>query len=249
MNILVSNDDGVLAPGIATLYKHLSKAHNVVVIAPDRNKSGASNALTLDRPLEIHTHANGFNGVNGTPTDCVHLGVAGLLDFEPDIVVSGINAGANLGDDVLYSGTVAAAMEGRHLAYPPIAVSATSYMPEHFDTAAQVVVKLLDEIDQLSISPRTVLNVNVPDIPYAELKGQQVTRCGHRSFAGEPEKSVDPRGKERFWIAGVGEVLDNTPGTDFYAVEHNYVSITPLHADMTRSAELDILEGWLEKQV
>lgn len=249
MNILISNDDGVYAPGLAVLAEELMAAgHTCTVIAPDRNRSAASNSLTLDRPLEAIKHSSGFYGINGTPTDCVHLGVSGAFtDAQvPDIVVSGINAGANLGDDVIYSGTVAAAMEGRHLRLPPIAVSCCDFHPSHYRTAALVVAELLKNIELLHVAPRTVINVNVPDVPYEELKGMEITRLGHR-YAGEPPLSVlDPRGKERFWIAAAGPAADAGEGTDFNAVANHRVSITPLQIDMTQHQALNALKGWLE---
>lgn len=249
MNILISNDDGVYAPGLAVLAKVLIAAgHNCTVIAPDRNRSGASNSLTLDRPLEAIKHSSGFFGVNGTPTDCVHLGVSGFFSdgVIPDIVVSGINNGANLGDDVIYSGTVAAAMEGRHLKLPAIAVSTVDFHPKHFQTAAHVVADLLTRIEQLNVPARTVLNVNVPDLPIAALKGIRIARLGHR-FAGEAPISIrDPRGRERFWIAAAGPAADAGEGTDFHAVANGYASITPLQIDMTNYSTLDSVANWLE---
>ncbi|MGB0466159.1 MAG: 5'/3'-nucleotidase SurE [Pontibacterium sp.] len=246
MKVLISNDDGVFAPGLSALAAGLEQCHQTQVVAPDRNRSGASNSLTLDRPLEAFCHESGFVGVNGTPTDCVHLGISGIFDIEPEIVVSGINAGANLGDDVLYSGTVAAATEGRHLKYPPIAVSVASHHPQHFETAAEIVRLLLEGIHQVNLAPRTVLNVNVPDLPLDQIQGIHVTRLGHRSLADKPVKSTDPRGFERYWIAGVGEVLDREPGTDFFAIEQGFVSITPLQLDMTQYDGMDNLGSWLE---
>jgi 5'-nucleotidase len=245
--ILISNDDGVHAPGIAALASALSKDHQVQVIAPDRNRSAASNSLTLDMPLEPLTHHNGFISLNGTPTDCVHVGVAGTFGFTPDIVVSGINAGANLGDDVVYSGTVAAAMEGRSLKLPPIAVSLASSQPEHYDTAAEIVRQMVTSVGQLNLASRTVLNINVPDLPLSEVKGVHVTRLGHREAAGEPVATVDPRGCTRYWVAGAGKPLDKEPGTDFYAVEEGFVSVTPIQLDMTQYSGMDNLGAWLEE--
>jgi 5'-nucleotidase len=244
--ILVSNDDGVFAPGIAALEKAMSQIANATVVAPDRNRSGASNALTLDRPVEAHTLENGFISLNGTPTDCVHMGISGLFGDKPDIVVSGINAGANLGDDVLYSGTVAAAMEGRALPYPPIAVSLASHYPKHYETAAEIVKTIVQNIASLELPPRTVLNVNVPDLPLDEIKGIHLTRLGHRAAAGIPEAATDPRGKIRYWVAGAGDAVDKDEGTDFYAIEQGYVSITPLHIDMTLYSSMEHLGEWLE---
>jgi len=249
MKILISNDDGVYAPGLSALAHALADLGEILVVAPDRNRSGASNSLTLDRPLEVFQHENGFIGVNGTPTDCVHLGCSGVLGIEPDIVVSGINAGPNLGDDVLYSGTVAAAMEGRHMKYPAIAISSSSFHPQHYAVAAQIAKDLVANIKQLNLAPRTVLNVNVPDSPADQIEGVHVTRLGHRSTADKPIATEDPRGKVRYWVAGAGPAADREPGTDFYAIEEDYVSITPLHVDMTDYSGMDNLGEWLETRL
>lgn len=246
MKILISNDDGVYAPGLAELAKALAPLGEILVVAPDRNRSGASNSLTLDRPLEAFEHENGFIGINGTPTDCVHLGSSGVFGFEPDIVISGINAGPNLGDDVIYSGTVAAAMEGRHLRFPAIAISSGDFHPNYYAAAAQVAKDLVENIQHLNVAPRTVINVNVPDCPIDEFNGIHVTRLGHRSAAGKPMASEDPRGKVRYWIAGAGPAADAGPGTDFFALQEKCVSITPLHADMTQYSGMDNLGDWLE---
>lgn len=246
MNILISNDDGVYAPGLAALAKELASIGEVLVVAPDRNRSGASNSLTLDRPLEAFRHENGFIGINGTPTDCVHLGSSGIFGMKPDIVVSGINAGPNLGDDVIYSGTVAAAMEGRHLRLPAVAISSGNFHPEHYDSAAKVAREVVEKILQLNVAPRTVLNINVPDRAYDDLEGVHVTRLGHRSCADMPIEAEDPRGKVRYWIAGAGPAAEAGPGTDFYALDQGYVSITPLHVDMTQYSGMDNVADWLE---
>jgi len=245
-NILISNDDGVFAPGLAALANALSEVASIQVVAPDRNRSGASNALTLDRPVDAHRHDNGFVSLSGTPTDCVHMGVSGLFGAVPDIVVSGINAGANLGDDVIYSGTVAAAMEGRSLGLPPIAVSLAGHYPKHYETAAAIAKTIVENVSSLGLPARSVLNVNVPDRPLSDIQGIHITRLGHRAAAGKPESSKDPRGKVRYWVAGAGDALDNAPGTDFYAVEHGFVSITPLHIDMTFYPGMERLGDWLE---
>lgn len=244
MNILISNDDGVFAPGIEALAAALETVGEIHVVAPERDRSGASNSLTLDRPLELRTLANGFISINGAPADCVHLGTSGLFDHDPEIVVSGINRGANLGDDVLYSGTVAAAMEGRYLHYPSIAMSLVG--DRYYDTAAEVARLLVQQIAQLNVASRTVLNVNVPDVPLAELKGIHVTRLGHRQLSATPVRHVDPRGKERFWIAASGEAADAGPGTDFFAIKEGCVSVTPIQMDMTQYGEFDNLGSWLE---
>lgn len=246
MRLLLSNDDGVGAPGLEAMAKELAKIADIRVVAPDRDHSGASNSLTLTRPLHPVRLSNDFIAVDGTPTDCVHLGLNLLYPDEIDRVISGINTHANLGDDVLYSGTVAAAMEGRFLRLPPIAVSLVNYGQYHYDTAARVVRELLEKLKPLQVSPRTILNINVPDLPYEELRGIQVTRLGHRAKGGSPQKILDPRGKVRYWIAAAGEGEDAGPGTDFHAVRHNYVSVTPLQVDMTRYEAFAELGRWLE---
>ncbi|MDE1165958.1 MAG: 5'/3'-nucleotidase SurE [Pseudomonas sp.] len=246
MRILISNDDGVAAPGLAALYGALADYAECTVIAPDQDKSGASSSLTLDRPLHPQTLANGFISLNGTPTDCVHLGLNGLLAFEPDLVVSGINLGANLGDDVLYSGTVAAALEGRFLGRTSFAFSLLSRQPENLATAAWFARRLVEAHDRLDLPPRTVLNVNIPNLPLERIKGIQLTRLGHRARAAAPTRMVDPRGKEGYWIAVAGDAEDGGPGTDFHAVMQGYVSVTPLQLDRTFNEAFSSLEGWLE---
>ena len=246
MRILISNDDGVTAPGLAALYGALADYAECVVIAPEQDKSGASSSLTLDRPLHPHTLANGFISINGTPTDCVHLGIHGLLEQQPDMVVSGINLGANLGDDVLYSGTVAAALEGRFLDRPSFAFSLVSRQVDNLPTAAFFARKLLEAHASLDLPPRTVLNVNIPNLPLDKIRGIQLTRLGHRARAAAPVRVVDPRGKAGYWIAAAGDVEDGGPGTDFHAVMQGYVSITPLQLDRTFGDGFKHLNGWLE---
>jgi 5'-nucleotidase len=246
MRILISNDDGVMAPGIAALHDALHDYAECVVIAPSEDKSGASSSLTLDRPLHPATLPNGFIGLNGTPTDCVHLGLNALLDPVPDMVVSGINLGANLGDDVLYSGTVAAALEGRFLSKPAFAFSLLSRQPTNLPTAAYFARKLVEAHERLALPPRTVLNVNVPNLPLEHIRGVQLTRLGHRARAAAPVKQLNPRGKEGYWISVSGDAEDGGPGTDFHAVMQGYVSITPLQLDRTFHEAFDSLGGWLE---
>jgi len=246
MKLLLSNDDGVNAEGLHCLADELSKIADVHVVAPDRDHSGASGSLTLSRPLKVSTLKNGFKCVDGTPTDSVHVGVSALYAGQVERVVSGINTHENLGDDVLYSGTVAAAIEGRFLEKPAIAVSLVSRDQGHYETAARVVREIIERGD-MSLSPRTILNVNVPDLPYAQIKGIQITRLGHRAKGQPPEQFSDPRGKERLWISTAGEGDDAGPGTDFYAVAHDYVSITPVQVDMTRHSALPDLQRWLEE--
>jgi 5'-nucleotidase len=246
MKILVSNDDGFLAPGINTLVKVLKEIGEVTVVAPDRNRSGASNSLTLDNPLRMTTAENGFINVNGTPTDCVHLAVTGLLKEMPDIVVSGINEGSNLSDDVLYSGTVAAATEGRFLGLSSIAISLAGPKCQHYDTAAQIAKQLVLKLCKDPLPKDTILNVNVPDLPLKEIRGFQVTRLGTRHIAEPTIKAVDPRGRKIFWIGQPGPEEDAGPGTDFYAVNMGYVSITPLHLDLTHYKVFEQLSGWVK---
>lgn len=246
MRILISNDDGVMAPGLVALHGALAGYAECVVIAPDQDKSGASSSLTLDRPLHPHTLDNGFVSLNGTPTDCVHLGLNGLLPDQPDMVVSGINLGANLGDDVLYSGTVAAALEGRFLQRPSFAFSFLSRQVDNLATAAHFARLLVEAHERLDLPPRTVLNVNIPNLPLAHVRGIQLTRLGHRTRAAAPVRVVDPRGKAGYWIAAAGDAEDGGPGTDFHAVMQGYVSITPLQLDRTYQDGFNSLNAWLE---
>ncbi|AOY88126.1 5'/3'-nucleotidase SurE [Marinobacter salinus] len=245
MRILLSNDDGVHSPGLIALYEGLEGLGDLEVVAPDRDHSGASNSLTLNRPLTVEQHPNGFRSIDGTPTDCVHLAVNGLFREPFDRVVSGINTHANLGDDIIYSGTVAAATEGRHLGLPAIAVSLVNDGHFHYETAARVVRVLLESERPLVLGPRSILNVNVPDVPWDELAGFRVTRLGHRERAEGAVPMTCPRGKERYWIGAAGEGGDAGPGTDFHAVREGYVSITPVHIDMTRHDVLSSLREWV----
>lgn len=244
MKILLSNDDGFLAPGLNLLAKVLAEIADITVVAPDRNRSGASNSLTLDNPLRMMVAENGFISVNGTPTDCVHLAVTGLLKEMPDMVVSGINEGSNLSDDVLYSGTVAAATEGRFLGLPSIAVSLLGPKCQHYDTAGQIAKILVQRLEADPLPADTILNVNVPDLPLSELKGFEVTRLGTRHIAEPTIKTVDPRGRRIYWIGQPGPEQDAGPGTDFYAVNSGYVSVTPLHLDLTHYKVFEQLSGW-----
>jgi 5'-nucleotidase len=246
MHVLVSNDDGYQAAGIVHLARALAEHVRVTVVAPNRNRSGASNSLTLERPLRINTADNGFIYVDGTPTDCVHVAITGLLDSEPDMVVSGINSGANLGDDVLYSGTVAAAMEGRFLGKPALAISLAATRPTHFEAAAQVAVRLVRALDSHPLPSDFILNVNVPDRPRSELGEFQTTRLGFRHKAEPVIKAQDPRGRSIYWVGSAGPEQDAGPGTDFYAVNHGQVSVTPIQVDLTRYNALDTVAGWLQ---
>ncbi|ANO51096.1 5'/3'-nucleotidase SurE [Woeseia oceani] len=247
MKILVSNDDGYLATGINTLAEALAEVGEVVVVAPDRNHSGASNSLTLHSPLRIHKVRDNCYCVNGTPSDSVHLALSGYLDFEPDIVVSGINHGANLGDDVIYSGTVAAAMEGRFLGFPAVALSMVGPRATHFATAAQIACELVKRLERETLAPDTILNVNVPDLPYSALAGVQSTRLGFRHRSEPLIKSRDPHGRTIYWIGPAGDGQDAGPGTDFEAIEQGYVSVTPLKVDLTRHDAVGPLQDWLNR--
>jgi len=246
MKILISNDDGVHAPGLAALANALEKIADVIVVAPDRNRSGVSNSLSLEHPLRIITTSTGYYSVTGTPTDCVHIAVTGLLKEMPDMVVSGINEGSNLSDDVLYSGTVAAATEGRFLGLPSIAISLAGPRCEHYDTAALVAKILVERLKETPLTSETILNVNVPDLPFSELKGIQVTRLGTRHVAEPTIKALDPRGRKIYWIGPPGLEQDAGPGTDFYAVNSGFVSVTPLHIDLTHYKMLDELSTWVQ---
>lgn len=245
MKILVSNDDGVLAPGIKILANELASIADIKVVAPDRNRSGASNSLTLTRPLRVRELDNGHYSVEGTPTDCVHLALTGFLEPGIDMVVSGINDGANLGDDILYSGTVAAAMEGRSLGYPAIAVSMVGETIKHYSTGAAIAKQLVMQLQHQSLPSQTILNVNVPDLPLHEINGMQVTRLGTRHAAEPMVKELDPRGRVMYWVGPPGPEADAGVGTDFHAINNGYVSITPLHLDMTNYQLFDKLSNWL----
>ena len=249
MRILLSNDDGYLAPGLACLVEALRPLGHVDVVAPERDRSGASNSLTLTRPLRAHRAGNGFLYVDGTPTDCVHLAITGLLEYEPDIVVSGINHGGNLGDDVIYSGTVAAAMEGRFLGLPAIAVSMSGSSGNNFPTAAGVVIRLLRQLQREPLPADTILNVNVPDVPPGMIAGYEATRLGRRHKAEPVVRSADPQGNAIYWVGAPGAEADAGPGTDFHAIRRNCVSITPLQVDLTRYAALDQVASWLDRWI
>jgi len=245
MRLLLSNDDGVHAPGIEALYEALAKVAEVRVIAPDRNCSGASNSLTLHNPLRMHRLPNGFYSLNGTPTDCVNLGTNSPIADEVDIVVSGINDGPNMGDDVLYSGTVAAAMEGRFMGFPAIAVSMGSRGHDYYETAARVVAELVASMADKPLRLDTILNINVPAVPYEQLKGTRVTRLGRRHRADTMVRERDPFGREIYWYGPIGKHQDDADDTDFAAVQQGYVSITPLSLDMTAKRHQDTLTEWL----
>jgi 5'-nucleotidase len=245
LKILVSNDDGYLARGINALADALSGIADVTVVAPDRNHSGASNSLTLHSPLRVHKVEEKRYFVNGTPSDCVHLALSGFLDEDPDIVVSGINHGANLGDDVIYSGTVAAAMEGRFLGLPAIAVSLVGRHASHFDTAARVAADLVTKLQDDPLPNDIMLNVNVPDVAFDELTGLESTRLGFRHRSEPLVKQKDPHGRSIYWIGPAGEGQDAGAGTDFEAIERRAVAVTPIKIDLTRHEMLPNLKDWL----
>jgi len=247
MRILVSNDDGYFAPGIEILAQTLSHVADITVVAPERDRSGASNSLTLDRPLFLRRAPNGFYFVNGTPTDCVHLAVTGMLDIVPDMVVSGINHGANMGDDTIYSGTVAAATEGYLLGIPSLAVSLTSKAAAHLDSAAQIALDIVQRFQRQSFAEPVLLNINVPDLPLSELRGNRVTRLGKRHKAEGVVKSVNPRNETVYWVGAAGGAQDAGAGTDFHAVDNGFVSITPLQIDLTHAAQMARLARWFEE--
>jgi 5'-nucleotidase len=248
VKILVSNDDGYRAEGIRRLRDALATLAEVTIVAPDRNKSGASNSLTLDVPLRVFEAEPGVYFVPGTPTDCVHLAISGLFDFEHDMVVSGVNDGPNLGDDVLYSGTVAAAIEGRFLGLPTIAVSLCTGGGSggHFETGAEVARRLVAQLLQRPLEPSLILNVNVPDVPFAELRGFRASRLGYRHRSEAVMRAQDPRGRPVYWVGPAGPEQEAGPGTDFDTVAHGFVSVTPLQVDLTRHAVLPVLSSWLD---
>jgi len=245
MRILLSNDDGYFSPGITLLAEMLAPLAEITVVAPERDRSGSSNSLTLDRPLTVRRSQGRFYYVNGTPTDCVHLAVTGLLKELPDIVISGVNHGANMGDDTIYSGTVAAATEGFLLGIPSIAISLVTGGGDHFRTAGRVAMELVSRFQRKPLGQPVLLNVNVPDVEYAALSGFQVTRLGKRHKAEAVVKSTTPRGETVYWVGAAGGAQDAGEGTDFHAIAANRVSITPLQMDLTRYAQLESVSTWL----
>src|SRR5881394_2546391 len=247
MRILLSNDDGYFAPGLAALAEGLEGLGEITVVAPERDRSGASNSLTLDRPLQIRRAHNGFQYVNGTPTDCVHMAVTGILDFEPDVIVSGINSGSNMGDDTLYSGTVAAATEGYLLGIPSIAVSLVGTEFEHYATAARVACSLVERLERAPFGAPVLLNVNVPDVPFEDIAGMEVTRLGRRHKAQPVVKGQNPRGETVYWVGQAGAAREAGPGTDFHALERGAVSVTPLQVDLTYANQIGVVGEWIAK--
>jgi len=246
VRILLSNDDGYFAPGLMLLAEVLAPLADVTVVAPERDRSGSSNSLTLDRPLSVRKAQNGFFFVNGTPTDCVHIAVTGLLPQLPDVIISGINYGANVGDDTIYSGTVAAATEGFLLGIPSIAVSLVAEGGGHLRTAGRVAAELVARLQKQPLPQPALLNINVPDIEYERLNGFSVTRLGKRHKAEPVIKSTTPRGDVVYWIGAAGAAQDAGEGTDFHAIAANRVSITPLQMDLTRYPQLEAVGAWLE---
>ncbi len=245
MHLLLSNDDGYQAPGLVALAQSLREIAKISVVAPHIDRSAASNSLTLQMPLRANEVEADWYRVDGTPTDCVHLGLTGLLQDEPDMVVAGINCGPNLGDDVIYSGTVAAAIEGRHLGFPAVAVSINSFQAEHFSTAAIVTRNIVQQLINKPLPKDTILNVNVPDVPLADIRGVQTTRLGNRHKSEPAVEAKDPRGKTIYWVGAAGPEQDAGPGTDFHAVSENYVSVSPIHVDLTKYNSIDVISRWL----
>ncbi len=246
MRILLSNDDGYQAKGLRLLAQGLADLAEVVIVAPDRNRSGASNSLTLDTPLRVEQVSDNVYYVNGTPTDCVHVAITGLLDIEPDMVISGINHGANLGDDVLYSGTVAAAMEGRFLGLPALAVSLVIDQGQHFSSAIACVRRMLQRFGSDPLPKDTILNINVPDLPEHQIQGIAATRLGFRHKSEPAVTAFDPKGNVVYWVGPAGAGQDAGPGTDFHAIAKSRISVTPIKIDLTDHAGLEYLASWLE---
>lgn len=247
MNILLTNDDGYLAPGIQQLFALLKQHHHVTIVAPDRERSAASNSLSLTKPLRIVYQQDNVLAIDGTPTDCVHLGLGGILKHKIDLVISGINRGANVGDDVHYSGTVAAAMEGRFLGLPAIAVSLLNNQSTDFSSAAKVVLDLVEKINNCPIEETTILNVNIPNVDYDKINAIEITRTGSRHPSQPIVADKDPRGYKCYWVGAPGKANDVSKGTDFYALKHNRVSITPIKVDMTGHNQITALKDWLKQ--
>ena len=246
MRILIANDDGYLSEGIRALYGAMQQLGQATIVAPDRNRSGASHSLTLSHPIFVRQHEPGIYSLEGTPTDCVNIALSGLLDEEQDMVVSGINDGPNMGDDVLYSGTVAAAIEGRHLGHPALAVSMATHEPVHFKTAASVMHTLVAHLREVPLPYDTILNINVPDLPLDQIKGLKATRLGTRHRSKGAIRQMSPRGETLYWIGAAGDIADDGPGTDFGAVRDGFVSVTPLQIDLTRLDSVSPVEKWLD---
>ncbi|HEX4599130.1 MAG TPA: 5'/3'-nucleotidase SurE [Burkholderiaceae bacterium] len=248
MHILVSNDDGYLAPGLRALVEAMRPFGEVTVVAPEQNCSGASNSLTLTRPLSVRRAENGYLFVNGTPTDCVHIALTGLLEHRPDLVVSGINDGQNMGDDTIYSGTVAAAMEGYLFGLPAIAFSMVQKGNAHLDSAARVCADVVERFRSGPLASPFLLNVNIPDVPYSQLRGLVCTRLGKRHPSEPVVQTISPRGDTIYWVGAAGEAADASPGTDFYATANGQVSVTPLQLDLTHTEQLEAVSRWLSQR-
>lgn len=247
MRILLSNDDGYFAPGLAALAEGLAPLGEITVVAPERDRSGASNSLTLDRPLQLSRAHSGYFYVNGTPTDCVHMAVTGILDFEPDVVVSGINSGSNMGDDTLYSGTVAAATEGYLLGIPSLAISLVGKEFKHYASAGRVAHDLVRRLERAPFGAPVLLNVNVPDVPFEAITGVEVTRLGRRHKAQPVVAGKNPRGETVYWVGPAGAAREAGPGTDFNALERGAVSVTPLQVDLTHGSQIPLVTGWMAR--
>ena len=246
MHILISNDDGYKSKGIQVLINELKKIAQITVVAPSRNRSGASSSLSLDRSIKVTKKEDSFYFLSGTPTDCVHIALTGLMQTLPDMVISGINHGPNLGDDTIYSGTVAAAIEGYLLDIPSFAISMGSVNPKHFETAAKITSDLIKLYNKRKVSSASLLNINVPDIPYDELKGLEVTRLGKRHAAEKAMEKKHTQKESLYWIGEVGQPNDGGPGTDFYALKNNFVSISPIHPDLTDFKKIEITKNWIK---
>lgn len=244
MHILVTNDDGIASPALKQLKRHLEAFGRVTIIAPDRNQSATSQSLTLHRPLRIHPLEPDVYSVDGTPTDCVLIAFHGMLVEKPDFVVSGVNHGPNMGEDVYYSGTVAAALEGVLQGVPAIAASLVTRQPTDFADPAASVGRLLRQVLERGVPPRMLLNVNFPHRPAAELRGVQLTRLGTRVYHDTLVKKVDPRGKDYYWIGGEDPLWEPEAGTDFHAVHHGVVSVTPMKLDRTDGDAIARMEEW-----
>ena len=247
MHLLLSNDDGIQAIGLKYLADSLSKIGKITVVAPNRNHSASSNSLTLDRPSRAQKLSENWYSVDGTPTDCVHLAITGLINEEPNIVVSGMNAGANLGDDVIYSGTVAAAMEGRFLGLPAVAISITSFQPSYFEDAAQMSYEMISKLTTTQLPNDVIININIPDLPKEEINGIQTTRLGNRHKAEPVIQAEDPRGKPIYWVGAAGPEQDSGPGTDFHAIKNGYVSVSPMHLDLTHYKVMQEVSDWVSQ--
>lgn len=244
MHILVTNDDGILAPGIVALAEAMAQLGKVTVIAPDRNNTGASSKISLETPLRVTEIRPNWFQLNGSPADCSKLALSGFLNEEPDMVVSGINDGQNLGDDVIYSGTFAAALEGRYLGMPSVGFSLAGHSA-NFEAAAKYAQEIVKKIIRQKLDPEVTLNVNIPDIPYEEIKGMQVTRQGGRHFSQPLKPTFDGRNKEIYWLGETGDISDGGVGTDFHAIAQGYVSITPMQVDLTDHQKLNSVADWL----